>query len=73
MFHRRAATVYWTKVPHGRNGHGKTVGCPLFIRGWEIQTHAGVTFTERVNQWIYRFLYCAGTTAIVCSLAWPQC
>jgi hypothetical protein len=45
----------------------------LFIRGWEVQTYAGVTFTERVNRWIYRFLYCVGTAIIVCSLAWPQC
>ena len=45
----------------------------LFIRGWEIQTYGGVTFTERVNQWIYRTLYCAGTAVLVCSLAWPQC
>jgi hypothetical protein len=45
----------------------------LFIRGWEIQTYAGVTFTERVNQWIYRFLYFVGTATIVCSLAWSPC
>lgn len=45
----------------------------LFIRGWEIQTHGGVTLTERVNQWIYRALYCIGTAILVFSLAWPQC
>ncbi|WP_412480663.1 hypothetical protein [Azonexus sp. IMCC34839] len=45
----------------------------LFIRGWEIQSYCGVTFVERVNQWLYRFLYCAGTAVLVCSLAWPQC
>jgi len=45
----------------------------LFIRGWEIETWAGVTLTERVNQWLYRFLYCVGTTIIVLSLAWSQC
>lgn len=45
----------------------------LFVRGWEIQTYSGVVLTERVNQWLYRFLYCAGTAALVCSLAWPQC
>ena len=38
----------------------------LFIRGWEIQTHCGVTLTERVNQWIYRILYCLGTSIIIC-------
>jgi hypothetical protein len=42
----------------------------LFIRGWEIQTYCGVTMTERVNQWIYRILYCLGTSIIICSLIW---
>ncbi len=45
----------------------------LFVRGWEIETFCGVTFTERVNQWLYRALYCIGTAVLVCSLAWPQC
>jgi hypothetical protein len=44
----------------------------LFVRGWEIETNCGVTFTERVNQWLYRFLYCVGTAVLVCSLAWPH-
>jgi F0F1-type ATP synthase assembly protein I len=42
----------------------------LFIRGWEIQTFCGVTITERVNQWIYRTLYCMGTSIVTCSLVW---
>jgi hypothetical protein len=41
----------------------------LFVRGWDIQTIGGVTLTERVNQWIYRFLYCLGTAVVVASLA----
>jgi hypothetical protein len=45
----------------------------LFVRGWEIETYCGVTFTERVNQWLYRFLYCVGTAVLVCSLSWTQC
>jgi hypothetical protein len=45
----------------------------LFVRGWEIQSHAGVLFSERVNQWLYRFLYCLGTSIIVFSLSWSQC
>jgi hypothetical protein len=45
----------------------------LFIRGWEIQTFDGGTLTERVNQWLYRFLYCLGTAIIVFTLGWPQC
>jgi hypothetical protein len=40
----------------------------LFVRGWEIQSYGGVTLPERVNQWIYRALYCIGTSVIVCSL-----
>jgi hypothetical protein len=40
----------------------------LFVRGWEIQSWGGVTLTERVNRWIYRFLYCLGTAAIMASL-----
>jgi hypothetical protein len=42
----------------------------LFVRGWSIQTFGGVTLTERVNQWIFRALYCAGTTLLVASLVW---
>lgn len=45
----------------------------LFVRGWEIQTFCGVTLTERVNQWLYRFLYFVGTAVLVFSLAWPAC
>ena len=45
----------------------------LFVRGWEIQTYCGVTLTERVNQWLYRFLYFSGTAMLVFSLAWPAC
>ena len=45
----------------------------LFVRGWDIQSYGGVTFTERVNQWLYRSLYCVGTAVLVCSLVWSQC
>jgi hypothetical protein len=45
----------------------------LFVRGWDIQTFGGVTYTERVNQWLYKFLYCAGTALIVCSLVGSPC
>jgi len=40
----------------------------LFVRGWEIQSYGGVTLSERANRWIYRALYCIGTTIIICSL-----
>ncbi len=44
----------------------------LAVRGWDIQTYGGATLTERVNQWIYRLLYCCGTAVLVISLSWPQ-
>jgi hypothetical protein len=45
----------------------------LFVRGWEIQTYCGVTLMERVNQWLYRTLYCFGTAILILSFGWPQC
>ncbi len=41
----------------------------LFVRGWDIQSYGGATLTERVNRWLYRGLYCIGTTAVVASLS----
>jgi hypothetical protein len=42
----------------------------LFVRGWQIQTYCGVTLSERVNLWLYRSLYCIGTSIIISSIAW---
>lgn len=42
----------------------------LAVRGWDVQTFSGNTLTERVNQWIYRFLYCIGTSLLVMSIGW---
>jgi hypothetical protein len=42
----------------------------LAVRGWDVLTFVGVSYTERVNSWIYRFVYCLGTSIIVCSLIW---
>lgn len=42
----------------------------LFVRGWQIQTYCGVTLTERVNLWIYRALYCIGTSILICAIVW---
>ena len=42
----------------------------LSLRGWDIQSYSGVTFTERINQLIYRFLYCLGTTIFIISMIW---
>jgi hypothetical protein len=62
-------TVVWLQVV----GAGLLLWGTLFVRGWEIQTYSGVVFTERVNQWLYRFLYCTGTSVIVYSLAFLPC
>ncbi len=53
-------------------GAGTLLWGTLFVRGWEIQTRGGFTLVEKVNQWIFRFLYCVGTAIIIFSLAWPQ-
>jgi hypothetical protein len=50
-------------------GAGLLLWGTLFVRGWEIQSWGGTTIIESVNQWIYRFLYCAGTAVVVWSLA----
>ena len=42
----------------------------LFIRGFEIQTWDNNTLAERVNQWLYRAMYCIGTAIIIFSLVW---
>ena len=45
----------------------------LFVRGYEISTWSGVTYSERINQWLYRAMYCIGTSVAVFSLAVQQC
>jgi hypothetical protein len=42
----------------------------LFLRGWEIQTFGGKQLSEKMNQWIYRFLISFGTFIIVMALSW---
>jgi phosphate/sulfate permease len=42
----------------------------LFIRGFEIRTWDRNTLSERVNQWLYRAMYCLGTATIIFSLVW---
>jgi hypothetical protein len=54
-------------------GAGILLWGTLFVRGWDIQTWGGQSLTERVNQWLYRALYFAGTTILVCAIAWSQC
>lgn len=62
-------TVAWLQIA----GASLLLWGTLFIRGYEILTFGGVTLVERVNQWLYRSLYCAGTALIVYSLAFPPC
>ena len=64
-----AETVSWLQIA----GASVLLWGTLFVRGWEIQTYAGVLFTERVNQWLYRALYCIGTAVLVYSLGFPAC
>ena len=64
-----APTISWLQVA----GSCILLWGTLFVRGWDIQTYGGVSLTERVNQWLYRFLFCLGTATLVYSLAWPAC
>jgi hypothetical protein len=54
-------------------GAGVLLWGTLFVRGWQIQTYKGVSLVERVNQWLYRGLYCVGTGVVVWSISWPAC
>ena len=51
-------------------GAGFLLWGTLFVRGFEIQSYCCVTLSERINQWLYRSLYCIGTAIIISSLAW---
>lgn len=51
-------------------GAGLLLWGTLFVRGFEIQSYSCATLGERVNQWLYRAMYCIGTTVIICSLVW---
>lgn len=62
-------TTMWLQVA----GASLLLWGTLFIRGWEIQTFSGVVFTERVNQWLYRFLYFTGTAVVVYSIMFVPC
>lgn len=57
----------------GSVGAGALLWGTLFVRGWQVQTFKGVSLLERVNQWLYRCLYCAGTVIIVWSVSWGAC
>ena len=63
------STVAWIQIV----GASVLLWGTLFVRGYEIATWDGVTFSERVNQWFYRTMYCVGTATAVFSLAVQQC
>ena len=64
-----SSTIAWLQIV----GASVLLWGTLFIRGWEVQTLSGASFTERVNQWLYRMLYCAGTWVVVYSMSFPPC
>jgi hypothetical protein len=55
------------------SGAGLLLWATLAVRGWEVQTFANTTLTERVNQWLFRSLYCIGTALLVLTVAWGNC
>jgi hypothetical protein len=62
-------TITWVQI----DGTGMLLWGTLFVRGFEILSLGGLTLSEKVNQWLYRALYCVGTAMLVFSLAWPVC
>ena len=42
----------------------------LALGGWSIQSWGGVTYTEKVNNWIFRLFYFLGTLIFIISLTW---
>jgi hypothetical protein len=62
-----------TTVLLGSIGAGVLLWGTLFVRGWQIQSWKGVSLVERVNQWLYRGLYCTGTAVVVWSVSWAAC
>jgi hypothetical protein len=43
----------------------------LFVRSSEIETYKGQTLVEKVNQLLYRTIYCVGTAILVSSVFLP--
>jgi len=49
---------------------GVVLVATLAVRGWEIQTFSGETLVEKVNQWLMRALFVAGTFTFSLFLGW---
>jgi len=52
-------------------GVGILLVATLAKAGWAIQTFGGNSLLERCDNFLYRFLYFAGTMALVLSASWP--
>lgn len=42
----------------------------LALQGWTVQSFSDTTLTERVNRWLFRFLYAVGTALLVSAAIW---
>ena len=40
------------------------------VRGWEVASFTTVTLGERLNVWVFRFLYWVGTACLVAAAFW---
>jgi hypothetical protein len=67
----------WFSGPQGTTvtalavfGTGILLWGTLAVRGWDIQTFNSASLTERVNRWLFRFLYRVGTASIVMAATW---
>ena len=49
---------------------GIILGATLSLLGWEISSWGGETLPEKVNRWLYRFLYALGTFIFVLAMSW---
>lgn len=69
LFHTLGRQVY-VAVAVAIIGAIMLLWATLAVRGWEIQTHSGVTLSERVNQWLFRTLCVSGTFLTVVGTVW---
>jgi hypothetical protein len=53
-------------------GTGLILWASLAFQGWTVQTYSDVTLEERVNRWLFRFLYSAGTFLIAVAATWQM-
>jgi hypothetical protein len=51
-------------------GTGIILWASLAYQGWTVQTYSDATLEERVNRWLFRFLYSLGTFLIAVAATW---